>query len=174
MENTIIQRCIFHLQRYIIGRVSKHPKTGAGLDIYLLAISLGKVDTKVKMNNWIKKFSSKYNEHQDFINEISSKTYVNNNDPNDTLLVTTWSRHKKFKSAYNHILFALKNNQLFHYLDTSVPNTSNEVEGGINARLKELIRSHRGTTIDRKRIIVEWYLLSKSEGGIEAFIKRYF
>jgi hypothetical protein len=95
-------------------------------------------------------------------------------DPSDILEVTTWSRHKKLKSAYNHILFALKNNQLFHYLNDTVPNTSNEVEGGINARLKELIRSHRGTTITRKRLIVEWYLVSKSEGGIESFIRRYF
>ena len=81
---------------------------------------------------------------------------------------------KKLKSEYNHILFALQNNQLFHYLNDDVPNTSNEVEGGINARLKELIRSHRGTTMDRKRLIVEWFLISKFEGGIESFINNYF
>ena len=126
------------------------------------------------MNNWIKRLENRYLEHKEFINEISSKVYVNPNDQNDILEVTTWSRHKKLKSAYNHILYALKYNQLFHYLEDTVPNTSNEVEGGINARLKELIRSHRGTTIIRKRLIVEWYLVSRSEGGIEAFIKRHF
>ncbi|MDR1033261.1 MAG: hypothetical protein LBL41_00580, partial [Bifidobacteriaceae bacterium] len=58
----------------------------------------------------------------------------------------------------------------------NIPSTTNLLEGGSNSRVKELNRSHRGTTPKRRQKIIDLYLLSTSEFRINPltndFIKK--
>ena len=75
---------------------------------------------------------------------------------------------------HNRIIRALKTYKrnlkyLFtyqEYLDPNIPNTTNHVDGGVNPKLKELNRKHRGMRIDRRNkllTILLYNLYGKSE-----------
>jgi hypothetical protein len=53
--------------------------------------------------------------------------------------------------------------QIFAHIGNDIPNTNNKIEGGINARLKELRRCHRGVSIEHEKKLFDWVLWSKSE-----------
>ena len=76
---------------------------------------------------------------------------------------------------------AIQKGHLFVFLEDTEPDKTlkcirdtNGLEGGINARLKELNRCHRGTTKEVERIIMQLYLVERSEWGIDLFLKRNF
>jgi len=61
--------------------------------------------------------------------------------------------YKRLHDAWHHVMSALNKGHLFTFLDDisnnendKCRNNTNSLEGGINARIKELCRSHRGTT----------------------------
>lgn len=71
-----------------------------------------------------------------------------------------WYTHQKLGSARAPIQNALP--YLFTFIEMpNVPRTRNHVEGGVNARLKELIRRHRGLSPERKRAVAAFFLTSK-------------
>ncbi|MFC1521089.1 hypothetical protein ACFL6Y_01640 [Elusimicrobiota bacterium] len=52
---------------------------------------------------------------------------------------------------------------LFVFLDfKGFPKTTNHIEGGINSRLKELLHRHRGLNIERKKVLVAYFLSNKN------------
>lgn len=68
---------------------------------------------------------------------------------------------RKLRSAAFHLAAAAP--YLFTFLEMpGVPRTTNDVEDGINARIAELVRRHRGTTDAHKRVIVSYFLASKA------------
>ena len=70
----------------------------------------------------------------------------------------------------NMIKKTYRQDRLFLYLKHDIPNTTNYVEGGINSRLKELIRCHRGLDLSKQKKICEWYLASRSGQTIDEII----
>jgi hypothetical protein len=44
-----------------------------------------------------------------------------------------------------------------------VPRTTNHVEGGINSRLKDLFRIHRGISVQKKIALAAWYLYYRQD-----------
>jgi len=64
-------------------------------------------------------------------------------------------KHKKLRSAVNSIknnlryLFTSKNHPILN-----IPNTTNHIDGGVNSKIRELVRSHRGLRKDRRNIIL--------------------
>ena len=53
---------------------------------------------------------------------------------------------------------------MFTYLDESlraehgkIPSTNNRIEGGVNARLREMLRNHRGLNVERRIKAVFWW-----------------
>ena len=61
------------------------------------------------------------------------------------------------------MLKLIKENTLFTYLgkelaaDFSAPSMNNRIEGGVNARLREMLRNHRGLSIERRIKAVFWW-----------------
>lgn len=47
--------------------------------------------------------------------------------------------------------------------DRPIPPTTNDVEGGINAPLKDLRRRHQGLPARRQRILTDWHLAPPTE-----------
>lgn len=71
--------------------------------------------------------------------------------------------HERILKAERLLLKLIKENTLFTYMekelatDFSVPSTNNRIEGGVNARLREMLRNHRGLSIERRiKAVFRW------------------
>ena len=108
------------------------------------------------------KFSTIY---QAWMNE---KTLVE--DPITGRWASTWT-HANVRKAYNSLCHLWRNNLLFVYLDPPegildahrIKSTTNSLEGGINAQLKHLAKTHRGRSGEHQRRMLDWWLYLKTE-----------
>lgn len=71
-----------------------------------------------------------------------------------------WYKHRTLRGMQSHINNALPH--LFEYVRSpQIPRTTNFLEGGINARVKELLRRHRGLSLTKRLALVAYFLDSK-------------
>lgn len=136
--NTGFQRCHFHMVKLVIQYLSRNPREEAGQEILQLMYRLKYVKTHQHKERWLmfhkiweKRFVKVFNE------KTESGQYA----------------HKKIRSVRFIVRKALPN--LFTYLDfPGCPNTTNLVEGWVNAALAEALRRHRGLHLSQKKILV--------------------
>lgn len=141
-----VQRCLIHVVRQSCAWLTQNPKTQAGQELLELVHALTSVRTKRQKRRWIRAFKYWSRRHDWFLKE---KTYGPNN--------RWWYTHRILRGNRSLLRNAIPD--LFRFVtDPSLPRTSNHVEGGLNARLKELFRCHRGLTQDKKLVIASWYL----------------
>ena len=151
--NSKIQRCVVHIARQVRIKLTRHPKTEAGKEIKVLIRSLMFVRTKRQKRRWIRRWRKWCHKHHKFLSE---KSYGENQFGK----TKWWYTHKKLRSVRTLIKNSLPD--LFTYVRYPyVPRTTNHVEGGINSRIKELFRRHRGLSIHRKVTLISWFLSSK-------------
>jgi antibiotic biosynthesis monooxygenase (ABM) superfamily enzyme len=132
------QRCQFHVVSLCIQYLSRRPKEEAGRELLKLLYCLKDANTTKERDRWITLFSLW--EHL-YIKVLNSKTdtgkYVN----------------AKLRGARLIVRRALPN--LFTYLDyPNMPNTTNLVEGWVNAAVAEAIHRHRGLKLNQKKTLV--------------------
>jgi len=129
-----VQVCQFHVQKSVLNRTTLNPKTECGRRLKFIATHFicdrwNKEQFTTEIRNILEEFHqflNERNEHKQFI-------------------------HRSLRSALFGIKLALP--YLFTYQDFSeqnIPNTTNHVDGGINTKLKELNRQHRGMRRDRR------------------------
>ena len=147
-----VQRCLVHVERFIRSRISTRPKTEAGQDLWKLTRSLWEVKTVCDANAWVERFHNWEKEYADFLKERSYSPDTKH----------WWYTHRTLRAARSHFRNALPNLFIFTIIP-GTPRTSNHVEGGTNARLKELVRRHRGLPPNRKRVLAAYFLCSKLE-----------
>ena len=118
---------------------------------------LSYINDEYQMAIFVGIFYFYYDTHYSFLGE---RTYSSS-----PLSRRKWSyTHRRVRSAYRQIADLLEKDQLFAYIthpELNLPRTTNDIEGGINARLSELLRAHRGMTPQRQRQIVNVFLSSK-------------
>jgi transposase-like protein len=149
--STRIQRCMTHVIRYAKGRLTQHPKMKAGQELLVLVNQLSSIQTLRQKRRWILAFRRWKRRHATFMKE---KTV----SPSGKW----WYTHRMLRGI--RTLLENATPDLFRFIRyPKVPKTSNRVEGGLNARCKELIRCHRGTSLKGKLILCCWYL-SKRQG----------
>lgn len=162
---TKIQRCLVHAQRVVRRYTTSRPRTDAGRAIYQLALTLTRITTLDDAATWgaqLHQFSTVY---RSWMNE---KTLTI--DPTTGHRVTVWT-HANVRKAYNSLNHLWRSDLLFVYLappakvlDTHrIKSTTNSLEGGINAQLKHLARSHRGRSGEHQRRMLDWWLYLKTE-----------
>jgi hypothetical protein len=145
-----IQRCLVHVERFVRVCVSRNPKTEAGRQLWRLMRSVWDVECQKDAKVWCQQFASWEALYAGFLAERSRSPETGR----------WWYTHRKLRSARSHIQKALP--YLFTFIEIpGIPRTSNHVEGGVNARLKELIRRHRGLSAERKRAVAAFFLASK-------------
>lgn len=153
--NIPFQRCISHVERLVRLRVSCHPTTRAGYELFRLSTGLKYVWTRRQKRRWLRSFKHWSKRHK---TTISEKT---------TIMLPGGRKSWRYTHGRLHSAYSLLNNSLpnlFTYVGHwDIPRTSNHVEGGINARIKELIHRHRGLTGGKKKIIVFNYLLKRQK-----------
>lgn len=149
--HTKIQRCLMHVERFVRMCISSRPKTEAGHALWLLVRSLWEVRTPADARAWTDAFASWRGQYDVFLTERSRSPETGR----------WWYTHRKLRAARSHLSNALPH--LFTFTDyAGVPRTTNHVEGGVNARLKELVHRHRGFSSERKRVLAAYFLASKS------------
>jgi len=149
------QRCIAHVERLVRLRVSCHPTTRAGYELLRLSTLLKTVWTRRQKRRWLRSFKH------------WRKTYKNTINQKTTIILPSGRKSWRYTHGRLHSAYSLINNSLpnlFTYVGHwDIPRTNNHVEGGINARIKELIHRHRGLPGEKKKIIAFNYLLKRRE-----------
>jgi hypothetical protein len=148
--NTIIQRCLAHIQRETLSWLTRHPKSEAGIELRRIIKCLHTIDNREKWGYWVVDLMQWYEKHKTFINQ---KTYNKESG-------RYWFSHKSVRKAFIHIKRALPD--MFHYLDNpKIPKTSNSVESFFG-HLKQNISLHRGLSKKHFKNYIKWYLFYKS------------
>jgi hypothetical protein len=162
---TPIQRCLVHVQRVVRRHTTSRPRTPAGKTLYRLALKLTDIHDLDQAAAWVTRLHDFGTVYADYLNE---KTHL---DPatNPGGRRWTWT-HDRVRKAHNSLLTVYRRGHLFNYLEVParLPTgdapppvfkaTTNTLEGGINAMIKNLARAHRGLTAEHQRTVVDWWL----------------
>ena len=159
-----IQRCIFHVFCQVRRYTTNKPNTAAGIELYALVKDLLHVESRAEADRWIDSFigwMSKYNRF------LSQMTYDENGNSRPT--------HERLIKAQHSIVKLLNEGTLFTYLDEklspeigAIPSTNNQIEGGINSRLRAMLREHRGLSVERRIKAVFWWCYMHSPRPLSA------
>lgn len=162
--DTKIQRCLVHIQRNVRRYLTRRPRTTPGRQLAKLNYALTKIQTLDEAADWLVALATWHSSHQAFLNQ---KTYAT--DP----MATTpwWWTHDRVRKAYNLLATQARNGTLFQYLQTElleqvhtpVSSTTNRIEGGVNAPLRQMLSLHRGMRLPRRKRAVEWWLQQHTE-----------
>ena len=148
-----IQRCHFHVLHRARMLLTRNPKTTTGIKLNYIIKKLSKIRTRRQKRRWIRLFNRWNKKHDKYLKERSFGVKPSGKQ-------IWWYTHNRLRSCRSLIKNSLPD--LFTYIGHyQVPRTTNHVEGGINSRLKELIRRHRGLPMKNKRVLVAHFLQSK-------------
>ena len=157
--DAIIQRCHVHVRRNIRTKLTRHPQSTAGKDLQWLVRSLKDVASETDMAVFIALFVHLHETHEAFLRE---KTM----NPDSQGRRKWWYTHRNVRSAYRQIESLIQSEQLFAYVlypELELPNQTNQMEGGINSPIQELLYRHRGMKQIHQERLVDWYLDSRTE-----------
>lgn len=144
----LVQRCLIHVVRQARLWLTQHPKTPAAQKLLTLVRALPAVRTRRQRRRWLRAWRSWCRHYETFLKE---RTH------HPTASKRWWYTHRKLRAV--RALIARSVPDLFRYTRyPELPRTTNHVEGGINSRLKDLYRRHRGLSPERKVILTAWYL----------------
>ena len=155
--DTQIQRCAFHAFNQVRRCTTHNPRLVPGRELLLIAIDLLHIKTEDEALVWLKRYFDWCKYWDEFLAE---KSYI------DGKHVFTHEKLRKAKRSLNRLICS---GHLFTYLDpilsldTSLPSTNNRIEGGVNAPLREMLRLHRGMSLNRKIKAILWWCYLHTE-----------
>lgn len=140
------------------------PKTAAGIELYVLAKDLLHLETKGEKDAWVTRFIDWMQKYNRFLSQLTYDEYGNSR-----------YTHERLIKAQNSIMRLLKEGTMFTYFDEQlrleidkIPRTNNQIEGGINSRLREMLRVHRGLSVERRIKAVFWWCYMHSPEPLSA------
>lgn len=158
------QRCVFHAFCQVRRYTTNRPQTLAGIELYALSKDLLHVENKAEAESWVDRFVSWMAKYNRFLSQMSR-------DENGKERPT----HEKLIKAQNSLIRLVKERTLFTYLDDELrqkigrlPSTNNQIEGGINSRLRAMLRDHRGLSVERRIKAVFWWCYMHSPRPLSA------
>lgn len=167
--DTAVQRCLVHVQRNVRTYLTSRPRTPAGKALWGLARALTTITTLDEAIEWMALLAQW---HQLYGHLVRERTYRRHlADPNIGGHFPDWVRpgqqwwytHERLRKAYRLLAKLVQRGHLFTYLDPSnqglkIASTTNQIEGGINAQLRDMLRRHRGMSTEHQRRAIEWWL----------------
>ncbi|KAA1415003.1 IS1249 family transposase [Nocardioides humilatus] len=167
--DTSVQRCLVHVQRNVRTYLTSRPRTTAGKALWGLARTLTKITTLDEATAWMVLLHDWHDLYGHLVRERTYRYQLTR--PGDGAAFPDWIRpgqkwwytHERLRKAYRLLAKLVERGHLFAYLDPSVrglhiASTTNQIEGGINAQLRDMLRRHRGMTTAHQRRAVEWWL----------------
>ncbi|GHU50112.1 hypothetical protein FACS189459_3370 [Bacilli bacterium] len=140
-------------------KLTLDPETEAAIELLKLSKRLLHVKEKPTVTRRINDFKKYKNKFVNFLNE---KTKSKDKNGKEILFYT----HQMVRDAFYQLERLLEEKCLFTFLKNNsieIPRTTNYLEGGINSQLRRLLKQHRGSSHEHRKIIVEVYLKSRSE-----------
>lgn len=154
----IVQRCQFHVIHYVATLLTKHPETQAARSFKSLVGKITGVKTTADWRGWVLELKHWHLLYSDFLVE---RTFQDNSfTPTGR---KKWHyTHGRLHAAFSHIKNAFP--YLFQYLKyPQIPNTSNRIEGGVNAHLQRALDFHRGQSLSSQRQLISAFLKLQQE-----------
>jgi len=116
-----------------------NPRLPAGRELLRVGTDLLRVGDVDASLSWLTEFNDWCVKWQDFLDEQTIDAHGN----------ITFT-HEKLINARNCLIRLIKSGNLFTYLDsglvesslTSLPAMNNQIEGAVNAQLREILRNH--------------------------------
>lgn len=166
--DTARQRCYFHIRQAAHKHLTRKPKLIAGRELLALIKALGKVSTTDQASAWTSAYSQWWSRWDDF---AGHRTHARDGAIRPSHVKPGqkwWYTHLRLRRARKLIDDLIRHDELFTWLSQAVkdevlPRTTNPLEGGINAGIKDVLRAHRGLRDDHARRAVEWYLYQRTE-----------
>jgi hypothetical protein len=146
------QRCLAHVIQQSLLWITQQPKTDAGRLLRLIARDLGTVLTAQDAAVWVTQLEEWMRTYRTFLAERSVSP-----------LGHSWYTHRYLRKAVTLLRGSVPEVFTFTRIP-GVPRTSKHVEGGINARLKELLRRHRGLSSSQQQALVAFALSGWNAG----------
>lgn len=142
-----VQICQFHQIKRVMKYLTRRPKTDAGKELRILALTLTEAD-EATFHTALARWHAKWG---DFIEEKTILEFSNGKKK-------WYYTHKKVRSAYR----SLKHNlpYLFTYQkypELNIPNTTNDLDGSFSA-LKKKLSVHHGLRRDRRFKVISQLL----------------
>lgn len=148
---TLVQRCLIHVMRQARLWLTQHPKTPAGRRLRILVNALTHVRTEDQKARWLRVYQHWLRHYDAFLKQRT----LHPQGPRQW-----WYTHRTLRAVRSLLSNSLPD--LFHFVrDPEIPRTTNHVEGGINSRIKDLFRRHRGLSLQRKTTLTALYLSSR-------------
>lgn len=161
-STTRVQRCTFHAFNQVKRYTTTRARTECGRQLYRIGVDLLHVKTPAARDAWIDHF---YAWHEHWARFLAEKTRNERGKLVD--------KHERLVKAYNSLSHLIDSGHLFTFLDPdlyddgeiigSLPATNNQIEGGINSPLRELLRRHRGMSIDHRIRAITWWCYLHTE-----------
>lgn len=154
---TRVQRCLFHVFCQVRRYTTSRPKLLAGAELYSLAKDLLHVESLRQAELWTERFMGWCEFWCDFLEERT----MTERGPEFT--------HDRLRKARRSVARVLNNGTLFTYLDPGLaaegpmPCTNNRIEGGTNAKIREMLRNHRGMSLTRRIKAAFWLCYMDTE-----------
>lgn len=146
--NTLIQRCLYHIQREGMRWLRTHPTTQAGRELRALLSRLSAVKSFKDRDFFFELYHRWLTTYRHFVRSL----------PNSTIAF------KDLKRTTALLKNALPD--MFHYLkDRSIPHTTNALEG-FYSQLKSDYHRHRGLSHKHKLNYLAWYCYFKNQRNI--------
>lgn len=146
--NTIYQRCLFHVFNSIKRCTTMRPKTQAGIDLYALARALLHVDTPTRQAHWQQAYERWCATYKTFLAERTQYAHG-----------TYDYTHRRLRRARRILNTLLAQATLFAFLASYpqvYPSYTNQIES-INARLRHMLRTHRGYSLTKRAKAIMWW-----------------
>lgn len=149
-KETILQRCLVHIQRISRIWLSSRPKSEAGISLRHIVSKLHTIENREQWGYWIVSLIQWHNQHYAFLNEKSFNPYTQR----------LWYKHKFIRRSFTTIKRALPD--MFHYLDNPrIPKSTNGLESFFG-HLKSHLTVHRGLSKEHRKNFIKWYLFFRN------------
>lgn len=166
--DTLVQRCLVHVQRNVRTYLTTKPRTDAGKALWALARSLTRVRTTEEAVQWLQTLNEWHAVYGHLTRERTYRNQVAQGRPMPAWIrpgQRWWYTHERLRRAYRLLAKLAERDHLFTYLDPVVAglriaSTTNRIEGAINAQLRDLLHRHRGMSVEHQRRAIEWWLFA--------------
>lgn len=138
-SDTRLQRCLIHFKRGIIKHISLKPKMLASQELLGLTRELLLVKTRRQKRRWLRRYHHWEKRYYQLIQEktVATEESIRYAKQEGKRSKKWWHTHSALHSAWRAYKEALPHLFTFVGKNHLVPRTTNHVEGGINARIKE-------------------------------------
>lgn len=157
------QRCAFHAFSQVRRCTTARPKTQAGAELYGLARSLLGVGSLREADAWVSSLLEWCGRWAGLLAETTAGEDGRGRPA-----------HERLVKARGSLVRLVSQGTLFTYLDPGLaeggplPATNNRMEGGVNSRLRAMLRDHRGLSLERRLKAVFWWCYAHSPSPLPA------